>query len=124
MTGIEHQPHTKETDVERNTEDIRNDISKKEDNIQQTVEQIGERIKEKLDWREYVKASPYWALGTAAGLGCLASRSPKRPIRGSITDEARNSFGPGKAILISLGIGAGLGYFLGASSRFSRIRKV
>lgn len=124
MTEIEHQRHTKEADVERSTEDIRNDISKKEENIQQTVEQIGERIKEKLDWREYVKASPYRALAAAVGIGCLAARSPKRTIKGPITEKARNSFGPGKAILISLGIGAGLGYFLGAISRVSRIRKV
>lgn len=124
MTEIPPQRHTKETDVERSAEDIRSDISKKEENIHQTVEQIGERIKEKLDWREYVKASPYWALGAAVGLGCLASRSPKRTIKGPITEKDRNSFGPGKAILMSFGIGAGLGYFLGASSRVSRIGKV
>ena len=60
---------TKEADVERSTEEIRQDIAKGEENISQTVEQIGERIKEKLDWRGYVRDSPYWALGVAAGLG-------------------------------------------------------
>jgi ElaB/YqjD/DUF883 family membrane-anchored ribosome-binding protein len=35
--------------------------------------QINKCIKEKLNWREYVKDSPYWSLMVAAGLGYLAS---------------------------------------------------
>ena len=52
---------------------IRQDIAQGGENISQTVEQLGQRIQEKLDWREYVKASPYLTLGAAAGLGFLAS---------------------------------------------------
>ena len=73
MAAREYPNNTREADVERSTEDIRQDIAKKEENISRTVEQIGERITEKLDWRGYVKDSPYWALGAAAGLGYLAS---------------------------------------------------
>jgi ElaB/YqjD/DUF883 family membrane-anchored ribosome-binding protein len=90
---------TKEAEVERSTEEIRQDIAKGEENISQTVEQIGERIKEKLDWRGYVRDSPYWALGVAAGLGYLASRvfkkraTPMERIMGSLTEVGRDSLG-------------------------------
>ena len=90
---------TKEADVERSTEEIRQDIAKGEENISQTVEQIGERIKEKLDWRRYVKDSPYWALGAAAGLGYLVSgmfktrTTPVERIMDSIAGKARDSLG-------------------------------
>ena len=56
----EKQPpkNTKAAGAERSTEDIRRDIAKAEESISRTVDQIGERIKENLDWREYVKRSP------------------------------------------------------------------
>jgi hypothetical protein len=59
--------------VERSTRDIRRDIAQEVANITQTIEQIGNRINRKLDWREYLNDYPYWALGAAAGLGYLAS---------------------------------------------------
>lgn len=85
--------------AERSTEDIRQDIAKREGEISQKVEQIGERIKEKLDWRGYVRDSPYWALGVAAGLGYLASGVfKKRPtamerIMGTLAEAGRDSLG-------------------------------
>jgi hypothetical protein len=107
---------TGEAYVKRSTEDIRQDIAKEEENISHIVGQIGERIEEKLDWRGYVKESPYWALGAAAGLGYLAStvfiprRTPMERIMGSI-EELRDSFGgmlpgacPGLVKITLLGI--------------------
>jgi len=110
--------NTREPDVERSTEDIRRDIAKKEENLSRTVEQIGERIQEKLDWREYVKDSPYWAVGVAAGLGFLASgmfrtrATPMERIMNSMGGEVRDSLdslraganGPGliKVTLLSI----------------------
>jgi hypothetical protein len=107
---------TGEADVERSTEDIRQDIAKEAENISQIVGQIGERIEEKLDWRGYVKESPYWALGAAAGLGYLASmvfiprKTPMERIIGSI-EKLRDSFGgllpgvsPGLVKMTLLGI--------------------
>jgi ElaB/YqjD/DUF883 family membrane-anchored ribosome-binding protein len=43
------------------------------------IDQIGERIKEKIDWREYVKDSPYFAIRVAAGLikGALIGTATK-----------------------------------------------
>lgn len=83
----------------RSSEEIRRDIAREEENLSQTVEQIGERIKEKLDWRAQVKDSPYWALGAAAGLGYFASKvfarrtTPMERILGSLAEEVRGSLG-------------------------------
>ena len=84
---------------ERSSEDIRRDINREEENLSQTVEQIGERIKEKLDWRAYMKDSPYWAIGAAAGLGFVASMVFSRRathmerILGSFAEDMRGSLG-------------------------------
>jgi ElaB/YqjD/DUF883 family membrane-anchored ribosome-binding protein len=60
-------------DVERSSAEIKADIATDIDNISAKAEDLSERIEEKLDWREHVKESPFWALGAAAGLGFLAS---------------------------------------------------
>lgn len=98
MADTEFLSDTKQANDERSTEEIRNDIAKEKENISQTVEQIGERLKEKLDWREYVKDSPYWALGVAAGLGYLASgmfkkRTPLEQFMDSISENAHDTVG-------------------------------
>jgi len=99
MDEREYLLNTKEADVERSTEDIRQDIAEEKENISQTVEQIGGRIKEKMDWRGYVKESPYWALAAAAGFGYLASRmfrtrtTPMERIMRPIAEEVRGSVG-------------------------------
>ncbi len=86
-------------EIERSTEDIRQDIAREEENLSRTAQQIGDRIKEKLDWSAYVKNSPYWALGAAAGLGFLASKmlqtrtTPMERIIGSLAEEVRASIG-------------------------------
>jgi len=84
---------------ERSTDDIRQDIAREEENLSRTAQEIGDRIKEKLDWSEYVKDSPYWALGIAVGVGFFASRvlqrrtTPMERIMGSLAEEVRNSLG-------------------------------
>jgi hypothetical protein len=99
MAKREHPSETREADVERSSEDIRRDIAKGEESISQTVDKIDERIQEKLEWRGYVKDSPYLALGAAAGLGYLASgifmtrTTPMERIMGSIAEEVRGSLG-------------------------------
>jgi hypothetical protein len=99
MTEKKHLSNTKLADFERSSEDIRQDITKEKESISQTVEQIGERIKEKMDWRGYVKDSPYWALGAAVGLGYLASRmfirrtTPMERLMRPIADGVRDSIG-------------------------------
>jgi len=83
----------------RSTENIRQDIAREEENLSRTAQQIGDRIKEKLDWSEYVKDSPYWALGIAVGVGFFASRvlqtrtTPMERSMGSLAEEVRGSLG-------------------------------
>lgn len=58
---------------ERSAEEIRLDIAARRESISETVDRLGDRIQEKLDWREYVAEYPYLAIGLAAGLGyCVA----------------------------------------------------
>jgi ElaB/YqjD/DUF883 family membrane-anchored ribosome-binding protein len=132
MSKSVHSSDTNEADVERSSDDIREDIAAGEESISQTVEQIGERIKEKLDWREYVKGSPYLALGAAAGLGYLVSglfkkrTTPMERFLGSIDEQVRDSLGgllagaagPGliKATLIGIAAKAAIGWIKNAAA--------
>lgn len=132
MDGKGYSGNARAADSARDSEDIRQDIAKGKLSISQTVDQIGERIEEKLDWREYVKNSPYRALGVAAGLGYLASRvltprttSMERIMR-PIAQEIRNSLGgmilkstgPGliKVTLIGIATKAAVGWARNATS--------
>jgi ElaB/YqjD/DUF883 family membrane-anchored ribosome-binding protein len=74
MVERKHSSKEMEANFERSSQDIRDDIANEKENISRTVDKISERIKEKTDWRKYVKDSPFWAIGAAAGLGYLASR--------------------------------------------------
>ncbi|MCI0441510.1 MAG: DUF883 C-terminal domain-containing protein [Chloroflexi bacterium] len=60
-----------EATQERSSEEIRHAIAAQRDSISQTVDSLGERLHQTLDWREYVADHPYAALGVAAGLGFL-----------------------------------------------------
>jgi len=97
MGEREYLSNTKEADAERSSEDIRQDIAEGEENISRTVGQIGDRIREKLDWREYVRDSPYWVTGAAAGLGFLAAgmfirrSTPLERIMVSIAEEVHGT---------------------------------
>lgn len=106
----------------RSTENILQDIAREEENLSRTAQEIGDRIKEKLDWSEYVKDSPYWALGIAVGVGFFASRvlqtgtTPMERIMNSLAKEVRYSLGglhvgasgPSLAKVTLLGIGTKL----------------
>jgi hypothetical protein len=59
--------------VHRNSEEIRLDIAAERQMLARNVDQLGLRLQEKLEWRSYVRRSPYLVLGAAAGLGLLAS---------------------------------------------------
>lgn len=86
-------------DGHRNADKIRHDIAQAEQEMSQTVDQIGDRIKEKLDWQEYVRDSPYLSLGVAAGVGVLASRlfikerSSMDRLLDIVSDEVRGAAG-------------------------------
>jgi ElaB/YqjD/DUF883 family membrane-anchored ribosome-binding protein len=63
---------------ERSAREIRQDIAATRENISETVDKLGERIHQTLDWREYVAEYPAVALGVAAGIGFLFSGIFKR----------------------------------------------
>jgi hypothetical protein len=60
-------------DVNRSAEAIRQDIAAKRETISETVDKLGDRIHESLDWREYIADYPVVAIGVAAGIGFLIS---------------------------------------------------
>lgn len=106
MDEKEYHSKTGIMNGERSSEEIHRNIAREKENISQTVEQIGERIKEKMDWHEYVNNYPYLSLGVAAGIGYLASSvfktraTPLERIMRPIVKEARGSLGglrPGSA---------------------------
>lgn len=109
---------TQDNAPERSAEDIRHDIAAKRETISETVDKLGERIQETLDWREYIAQYPFVALGVAAAAGCLvAGMFPKsRPtpqerisdavaeMVEDVTDRLRGSL---KDVIPGKGIGPG-----------------
>lgn len=87
------------TDKERSVKQIRQDITKEGENLFQIVSQIDDRIKENLNWRTYMRDSPFWMLGAATGLGFVASRllqprtTPTQRMIDSIAREIPRSLG-------------------------------
>jgi ElaB/YqjD/DUF883 family membrane-anchored ribosome-binding protein len=63
---------------DRSAHAIRQDIAAKRETISETVDKLGERIHQTLDWREYVADYPAVALGIAAGIGFMVSGIFKR----------------------------------------------
>src|SRR6185295_4028535 len=76
-TNLATQRSADDTD-ERSAREIRQDIAAKRETISETVDKLGERIHQTLDWREYVAEYPGVALGLAAGVGFLVSGIFKR----------------------------------------------
>jgi hypothetical protein len=89
---------------QRSAEEIRQDIAAKRESISQTVDRLGDRLHQKLDWREQVTQHPYVALGAAAAVGVLLSGAfkhrptPRERIMDAVaetiedfTDDVRNS---------------------------------
>lgn len=106
-------------DAERSSERIRQDIVAKRETISGTVDRLGERINEKLDWRGYVRRYPYAVLGTAAGVAFVASalilrrrRSPMEKVADSIADAVEDIRDQVLATLGGLG-----GHFLRSGSQ-------
>lgn len=67
------------TDTERDAEDLRQRIVAQEEKISTHFEEFSQKIKNSMDWRQYVEDYPVATLSIAAGLGLLASRMVPRP---------------------------------------------
>lgn len=76
-TNLATQRITDDAD-DRSAREIRQDIAAKRETITETVDKLGERIHQTLDWREYVAEYPGIALGLVAGVGFLVSGIFKR----------------------------------------------
>ena len=59
---------------QRSAEEIRQAIEAEKELIAETVDRLGVRVQESLDWQEYLRKYPLLGLGAAAGLGFLVSR--------------------------------------------------
>jgi len=81
----------------RTTEEIRQDIEQKRQEIAGTVDQLGEKIRRQLDWREYIRCYPFVTVGAAALLGFLISRrvlrSKQRSARDMLLDALERALG-------------------------------
>jgi ElaB/YqjD/DUF883 family membrane-anchored ribosome-binding protein len=75
--------------AERTADEIRRDIAAKRETISDTVDRLGERLQQSLDWREFIANHPYAATGVAAGAGFLLTRLFRR--RQSPLDRVRNA---------------------------------
>ena len=79
---------------ERSSADIMNDIASRRESITQTVDQLGEKIHEALDWRGYVRRYPYASLGLAVGTGFVVAgifrrkSSPMDRLLDAVSDRA------------------------------------
>jgi ElaB/YqjD/DUF883 family membrane-anchored ribosome-binding protein len=89
---------------QRSAEEIRQDIAAKRESISQTVDQLGDKLQQKLDWREQVARHPFVALGAAAAVGVVVSGAfkhrptPRERMMDAVaetiedfTDDVRNS---------------------------------
>lgn len=92
-TNLATQKSAEDAD-ERSARKIREDIAAKRETISETVDKLGERINQTLDWREYVAQYPGVALGLAAGVGFLVSGifrrepTPQERIMDAVADIA------------------------------------
>jgi ElaB/YqjD/DUF883 family membrane-anchored ribosome-binding protein len=68
---------------ERSADEIRNDISARRESISRTVDRLGERIHETLDWKGYIARYPYASIGVAVGAGVIVGSLMRRRSRPS-----------------------------------------
>lgn len=71
---------------ERSIEQIRQDIEKTRNEITETVDQLGDKFKETLDWKHYISEYPLVAVGGVSVIGFLIARKVLGKKR-SNTDE-------------------------------------
>src|SRR4030095_14733825 len=92
---------------ERCSEEIRQDIFERRESLSNTIDQLGSRTQEKLDWREQVAQHPYLAMSAAAGLGLLLSgifKPSPAPVKRIIRDSFIGLFNktpPGMIMMLS-----------------------
>jgi hypothetical protein len=112
---------------ERSPDRIRQEIAVKRQELAKTVERLGERIEETLDWRYQVARHPLLAMIMAAGVGFVVfntvgrRRASTNPLLNGAADVAERA-GPGGppsvkgALFENLSLGPSLGAALGTAA--------
>jgi ElaB/YqjD/DUF883 family membrane-anchored ribosome-binding protein len=94
----------------RSSDEIRRDINSEKERITDTVERLGTRIQQKLDWQEYVRRHPLAVVGAAAGVGLVIARmivrrpSPMERVIGEFRDMRMREQGPSLLKVTLLGL--------------------
>lgn len=113
---------------ERSPERIRQDIAVKRQELAKTVERLGERIEETLDWRYQVARHPLLAMIMAAGVGFVvfnkvgrlrhASANPLLNGAGDVAERAgpRGPTSANETLFENLSLGSSLGAALGTAA--------
>ena len=91
-TGTTSSPARAETRTgnDRSIDEIRQNIEQTRSEITDTVDQLSEKFKETFDWKYYLSEYPLVALGGAAFVGFVLTRSLLGKKRSDTDDLIRN----------------------------------
>lgn len=81
---------TRGNERDRSIEEIRQNIDKTRNEITDTVDQLGEKLKQTVDWRSYVNEYPVVAVGGAALIGFYLTRKLLKPRRAPLDELVEN----------------------------------
>jgi len=84
---------------DRSIDEIKQNIEQTRNEITDTVDQLGERLKETMDWRSYVSEYPLVAVGGAALLGFYLTRKLLKPRRSTMEELVENLIRTGRDAL-------------------------
>jgi ElaB/YqjD/DUF883 family membrane-anchored ribosome-binding protein len=110
LEEADNMQSSRRTEGQRSAEEIRKDIDEKKEVISDAVNRLGQRIHEKVDWREQVRSHPFLTLGAAAGAGFLVSgmfrrrASPLEQVADAIHDLSARNSGQGLIKMTLLGL--------------------
>jgi hypothetical protein len=85
---------------DRSIEEIRQNIEQKRSEITDTVDQLGEKLKESVDWRSYVSDYPFVAVGGAALIGFYLTRKLLKPRRSTMEELVESLIRTGRDALV------------------------
>jgi ElaB/YqjD/DUF883 family membrane-anchored ribosome-binding protein len=81
-------------------DEIRQNIEQTRNEITDTVDQLGEKLKETVDWKSYVSDHPFVAVGGAALVGFFLTRMLIKPRRSPTEELLENLIRTGRDALV------------------------
>jgi ElaB/YqjD/DUF883 family membrane-anchored ribosome-binding protein len=91
----------------RSADEIRRDIKAERETIAHTVDTLGGKLQNALDWKAYVREAPFVSVGVAAGLGAAVAALLKKrraPMDRIVEAASRSSRRAGSRSLLSAGV--------------------